>query len=1155
MLKLDLHWRFTYLLVVALFVCGVTASGQSIFGTLTGTVADASSAVIPNAKVTLRNEGSGDVRRTVANADGFFTFASVPVGTYTVNVEAPGFEQWEKTGIALGAAERRNISDIVMQVGTTGQKIEVVSAQDIIAPVDSGEKSSVLNTKQLQDFSVVGRSAAEFIKIMPGFAISNTGTENRTNFTGEVIGINGNGDGGSQSALNGAFAVNGQPNNSLDITADGAHVSDPGCNCATPVNPNTDMIQEFKVLTSNFSAENSKGPALINTIAKAGTKDFHGEGYLYARHFSMNANDWLNNKLGNAKPENKYFFPGGNIGGPVLIPGTNFNKNRDKLFFFSGFEYYYQTLDTGILTATVPTAGMRNGDFSPAELAKLGRQTASGGAPSVPSTDLFPNGIIPASQLDKGGQAMMNLLPLPNADPNATGGYNWVKEIAFNQNSWQWMSRVDYSISDNTKLFVRYNLQKEKQQFPIGLWWRNGNQVPYPTPVIGKNESQSISASLTHVFTPTLTNEFVFGYTYITFPNVFEDPKKVDRTALGYPYKGVYKNGVTQIPSLTGWGGEFAALFNPGGFESGGSKGLFADKYLPSFSDSVTKVWGTHTIKAGVYYEYVINNQPSNGNTNGLLVEANWAGNSTGNPYADLVTGRVGDYQEQNFNILHNEAYHNVEFFVQDSWKTTRRLTLELGLRASHFGPWYDRQGIGFAVWNPAKYNDSPTVLPTDYTGLSWNKRDPNVPLSGFPSKAMLWAPRFGLAFDIFGTGKTVLRGGFGTFYYHNAQFTTGLDAPAGVQTKDIGNTTLAQIDATNPGVGAIGTGALDPKDDKTPVTYSYSFTISQRIPGASLLELSYVGNQSKNLLNNGGVTTNVNAVPYGALFKVADPNGLSSDQYTSFRPFHNYQDLTVVNHSLYQNYNSFQVSWLRQRGRFNVQTNYTYGKSLGVVGGDQLNLANDYGPMGADRRHIFNAAYSIELGNPLKAHNALAQGAINGWQISGITQFQSGINLAPNTNGGGYNLSTNGFKLANGNSVTARTINGTDSVPLRPIVTCDPSSNLAANQYVNANCFALPTVQGQNGPIVLPETFGPAFFNSDLSLFKNFQMGESKKLQFRFSAYNFLNHPLWTFRSGSSNLNLNFNGTTGKLDNPTFGTATEKQGHRIIQLAIKYYF
>ena len=225
--------------------------------------------------------------------------------------------------------------------------------------------------------------------------------------------------------------------------------------------------------------------------------------------------------------ENKYYYPGGTIGGPVLIPGTHFNKNRNKLFFFTGFEYFYQVLDTGLLRATVPTAGELNGNFSPAEVAKEGNITASGGA-SRTDQRRRPGAVSRRNhsrQHDRSEHAgLMKLYPAPNADPNATGGYNYVQAETFNQNNMQWMSRVDYSISDNTKLFVRYNLQRETQQFPVGLWWRQTDQVPYPTPVEGKNQSDSVTASLTHVFSPTMTNEFVFGYTYIGFPNVFQDP-------------------------------------------------------------------------------------------------------------------------------------------------------------------------------------------------------------------------------------------------------------------------------------------------------------------------------------------------------------------------------------------------------------------------------------------------------------------------------------------------------------------------------------------------------------------------------------------------------------------------------------------------------
>src|SRR4051794_4175682 len=441
--------RKTIILCVALMALAVAGTAQMISATLTGVVSDASEAVVPRAKVTVVNMTSLDVRRTVTNEDGYFTFASLPSGTYKVTVEAPGFISYELTDLQFTGAEKRNVN-VVLKLGSTTEKVEVTSAVDLVTPVDSGEKAAVLTTRQLQDFSVVGRSAAEFIKILPGFAISGTGTENRSNYNGEVIGINGNGDGGSQSALNNAFNVNGLPTNSLDITADGAHVSDPGCNCATPVNPNTDMIQEFKVLTSNFSAENQKGPAVIQSVAKSGTRDFHGTGYLYARHNALNSNDWLNNFNAAPKPDNKYFFPGGNIGGPVLIPRTGGNKNRDKVFFFTGFEEYLQTLDTGLLRATVPTEAMRAGNFSDAELRKTEGlvggvyKTQSGNPASRLNPTQFPTGIIPSNMIDPTGKALINLYPLPNADPNQTGGFNYVKQIVFDQNSYQWMSRVDY---------------------------------------------------------------------------------------------------------------------------------------------------------------------------------------------------------------------------------------------------------------------------------------------------------------------------------------------------------------------------------------------------------------------------------------------------------------------------------------------------------------------------------------------------------------------------------------------------------------------------------------------------------------------------------------------------------------------------------------
>ncbi len=1053
--------------------------------------------------------------------------------------------------------------------------MEVTGDIDLVAPVDSGEKADRLTSKELDNFIQLGTNAAEYIKILPGFGISN-GTSNTANHNGQTVGINGNGGGGNQSPLNGAYSYNGLPGNSLDITADGAHVSDPGCNCATPVNPNSNMISEFKVTMSNFNAENQKGPGVISSVAKGGGQAFHGSGTLSARNGVLNANDWLSNYSRVARPENAYYYPGFTLGGPVLLPRTKFNRNRDKLFFFTGYQYFYQVLDTGLLRATVPTAGMRNGDFSPAELSKLGNYTTTGQAPqqiNARGLASFPGGIIPKSVIDPSMQSLMNLYQAPNADPNSNAGYNWVDDRKFNQNSFQWMSRIDYSFSDNTKLYVRYNAQREVQLFPIGLWSAaNLNAQPYPTPIQGKNQSDSVTASLTHVFNSSMTNEAVFGYTYIGFPNVFQDPAKVTRSTIGYQYKGLFKNGITQFPSLNA-SGEIASISTYGGFEVGGAtQGLYADKWLPSFSDTVSKIYGKHTFKAGFFWEHIRNSQPNNASTQGALSFNNGNSNSLGSGYADMLIGNLNSYTETNFNRINDIGYTTIEGFLQDSWKVSKRMTLELGVRITRFTPWTDNLGFGYSIFDPSKYSTS--CLPVQYCGFVWNKRDPSVPVAGFPTRAAFYQPRFGVAYDLFGTGKTVLRGGWGRYYYHSGQFTTGLNVSAGTQVINLTNNQgtvntpwagsatatpllVSELDGLSVNSAALSTGAVDAKDDKNPVTDSYSFTISQKIPWSGLFEVAYVGNQTRDMANSSGAGSDLNLVPVGAMLSSknggVDPATLNAN---NFRPLIGISDINLATNNLYANYNSVQVKYIRSKGRSLISGNYTFGKAMGIVSStlDSFNLKNDYGVQSTNRPHIANALYSYEMGRITR--NKWAGLAANGWQISGVIQWQSGANLT-GQRGQTFGMALNNYKIPGTTfNVSNTSLLGTPNIALSPILTCDPRKNLAPNQYINPSCFSFPTQVGQNGPTTLPVIYGPSYFNADLGIFKNFAVTEKHKLQFRLDGYNFMNHPLWSFNGANLNLGFSGSGTTaGQVNTPLFGTVNTKQGHRIVQLAVKYTF
>jgi len=1122
---------------------------QGLSGTLTGTVVDQSNAVVPNANITLKDENTGALRRTVSNEEGFFSISQVPTGTYTVLIEAPGFAKLERTGVTFHPGDRINLPNLALTLATVAQQVKVEATPAVLVPVDSGEKSEVITSREIQNLSIVGRNVVELLKLIPGVV-------NNENYSHEV----------TQFMMgDGPYFVQGMRNDGLDFVSDGTDTIITACNsCGSMVTANQEMVQEFKVQTANFSAENTRGPVVMQTVSKAGTSNYHGEAYLFARHYKLNSQDWLANRFDTEKPKSNFYYTGFNIGGPVLFPKSNFNRKRDKMFFFAATEYQRQNVDIGVNQAWVPTQAMREGNFTDvAYLSALNGpgvntppcQPDEGG--NLPSYCAAP-GMVNSSAIDPGGQVLMNVYPQPNRDPLQNAGYNYVSDVVDPENRRQDLVRIDYNISENTKLYTRFNHEQEDLGYPYTLWWVNSTQIPFPGEPRGKNRSYSSATSFVHVFNPTTTNEVVFGVTSLDMPAIFQHPEKVSRKALGYPYKGVFKNEVDLIPSTTDWGEGVGTNINPGGF----NPNQYIKDSVTTLSDNFSKVYRTHLLKFGAYFQLSTNGRPTWSYDQSVLVPTNWGGNTTGNDYADLLTGRIGTYDESSTNIIIDQAQREFAFYAQDTWKATRRLTFELGARFYHLGWMYDRDGH-IHVFDRALYDpDAPIDA---YSGLMAAYKGDPVPRSGFRTPALRVGPRIGFAYDLTGKGRTALRGGVGGFYFRDRADVTSLAVvnPPLQRSVSLGYAAgnLADIEQLQVSGVKYNLDVMDLRDDRVPVTYSWSLTLSSRLPSDTLLETSYVGNTSRNQMSPSGY--NLNVVPEGAMLNLAPGDSTDPNDY---RPFQNYGTINWRTHVMSQHYHSLQVTAKRQTGRINYSVSYAFGKATGL-GGNYYGRGVDsfdrrhrsYGPLNYDRTHSLTVAYNVLLPDPVKKNPFLRQVA-NGWQITGITQFQSG---GPFESTGGINMSGT---MANGDAISNITVAGTPDTTERPVLICDPRNGLdmttlpglAGRQYANPNCFAAPS-PGHNGVYELPYLKTPPFLNNDISLFKNFALSskhEGLKLQFRASAFNFLNHPNAFFQGGDPSLQLNFdNGVLDQDSIQNFGRPIKKRGKRVMQFALKFMF
>jgi hypothetical protein len=1197
--------RLAFLIAILAFA-QLPAYCQFASGSIGATVTDSSGAVVPGAKVALKNDATGATRDTVTNGSGNFDFPSVLPGSYTITVTNAGFKTHEQKGIVLTQGSPLRLQTIVLQVQTQKNEIEVVAAESVAVPVDSGQSSQTLNQSMVENISLNGRDAAELIKIMPGSSIV-SGLSQSMWGQGAVPTSSNNGPIGN-------FSVQGSPlYGGMTMTSDGANLLDPGNQGTQTANINQNQVQEVSVLTNAYGAEFAKGPITFQAIGKSGSAHFHGQAYFYARNGVLNSNGWYNNSQKVQAPANSFYYPGGDFGGPVVIPGLHFNRNHDKLFFYGAYEYMDQHPAGTLEQYFVPTQQMLQGNFTPAYLQSLGANFVN--AEYLDSANLnsalYPSGQIPASDINASSLAMLKLMPAPNVNPltNPTGA-NYQTFIGPPVNRWELRLRGDYNLSDNTKLFFSWNHQLEHDQSPISIWWNLNGSLPYPTSQNANQDSNVYSANLVHVFSPTLTNEFVFADATFLNPITLGNPGAVSPSGIGFSMTGLFANPYTaMMPNTYGYGAQangvvgfgtysYGEPFTPGGQNSFGKL-----SQTPQISDNVSKIIGAHTLKVGVYWDYARNYQTSGNLASGVQGAANfdvWGPSSinTGNYLANYLTARITGFQQDNAEAVQDMKYSQYSFFINDQWKANRRLTLTGGLRFEHMGNWVPNDKYGVAVWDPATYNNTSSA--GAWTGLQWNSINSAIPKSGFPNKAFFVEPRFGFAYDLFGNGKTVVRGGAGLFRfqiaYNNAS--AGYNQPLGLESVSVNAQQCCvgwnQFPQYSLALGPAGLGtsvsALTMGDNSTPNTWTYNVTISQRAPWRSVAEFQYAGSRSRDLLSTGGNNNGPGSIDIPALgaYFGTDPvtgqnlykQGTLPSNFPSlndFLPYQNYTGITLVGHLNYSNYNAFIMSWQKQAGRVTFTANYSFSKNMGIRDGQTSNgngdgqavwpysVAANYGVLAYDRTQIFNAAYVINLPNAVHGKgNRLLGAAGNGWILSGITQLQSGPPLQPNT-AGSLNISWP-------TSMQPTDYLGTNApITTMPLLVCDPRSGLKSGQYFNPSCFAPPT-GGQNGDIIWPYIKGPALFNSDLAIYKDFHIREKNRVEFRMSAFNFLNHPLPQFGiSGNSDINLNFSAPSASscgnspapcgvsqtnLNALTSGTPLYKNNvPRVIEFAVKFMF
>ena len=1175
------------------------AHAQSVTGQISGTITDSADAPIVGVTAQLTHDLSKQVRILTTESSGSFIFPNLVPGNYSIQVTHPGFKAYVQRGINVSANEKVALHTIRMAIGDVNTTVTVLAETAHVA-TDSSDRTIQVDSNMLENSPVRGRDWLGVLQTLPG-----------------VVDLNNHDVPGWNSGMP---TVNGGQTGQVLISLDGVSSQDSGCTtgtvCSGYMAPSVDAIGEVKVMVSNYSAQyGSRSGGQLVVSVKNGTNQFHGSAYYFYRHEPLNANEYFNNAQRLAKPLYRYSNEGGTIGGPVLIPGTNFNKSRTKLFFFFSEDYLSFLTPGGISRFTMPTALERQGDFS--------QTTTTTGAPIRildPNNNKvqFPGNIIPASRISPAGYAMTNLFPLPfTSDPTGQRAYNSIYQFGRHDPREDRILRLDFGAGPKAQMFVRLMNDYQGDRGIGATLNSTGGWGQLPTDY--GIQSAGAVFTMIHTFRSNLINEFTAGLNRahqtvgvsssadITTNQLSAlkgpDGKPVALNKL-YANNG-YKLMTNLIPNI-----RFSTL-NPQAAGQGitNAPAFTFDSRFPfdgtdqveNIVDTVSWIKSGHSVKFGMLIERMARNVTvySQYNVNGSY----YFGSDTASPfdtgygYSNALTGAVQAFGEDNSRIVDHVRYNQFEWFAQDSWRVNRRLTVDLGARISWPGALSTRGGtLGFFdaksyseaksgnLLFPAVVNgnnvaqnlktgalygyaraasfDPTTYASTPYSGMVQYKEQ------AYKNPGLVVGPRVGFAWDVFGTGKLALRGGFGIFFDRamsvGFESATGvgigpLMAPPSFQAPTYYNTNFTQLLSAQ--------GFLTPQsvfsgtDYKSPATYNWSLGIQRSLGKALILDIAYVGNTVHNRFGqvdiNGVAPLTVWTPAGGANPKYLDPTTAGRAFYTAnlIRPYVGYGQILASCSCLNFNYHSLQTQVNRRFGkRLQFGANWTWSKTMGYSRSPWTPDRLAYAEVAGGRPQVVNANYSYEVPKVSRLwNNALTRAALDGWRFNGIVKLMSGT---PLTVGCGSSGAPIGYWTGTLTGGIPFRCDMADPNPFKAEGAPIPS-NVQPQLYfpLNEGNFKLPGATSLGIGNTPPTMFlGPGFRNFDFSLLKDIRLSKEGRftLQFKAEAFNVLNH----FNPANPNTSLTLNFASGVNTNANFGSITGAVGQaRHVALSLKLRF